>query len=85
MKKIDYKAIAEYQQGKITQEDAASKLMVTEDYLDEFIMNLSDEGINDVEHARREELRRFGSAFVSMQEDLSRMECPINSKWMGRV
>ena len=84
MKKIDYKAIAEYQQGKITQEDAADRLMVTEDYLDEFIMSLTED-MNDVEYERVEELRRHGPAYVSLMEDMSRMECPIGQKWMGRV
>jgi len=85
MKKIDYKAIAEYQQGKITQEDAADRLMCTPEYVDEYIIYIEGDNLSNRDYDLREELRRYGSAYVSMQEGMSRMECPIGQKWMGRV
>ena len=77
---IDFTAIKPYSEGKITREDAAKRLMCTPDYVDEFIRSLTED-VNDVEHERRENLRRFGSARMTELEhweDLERRISPLN-------
>ena len=85
MKKIDYKAIAEYQQGKITQEDAADRLMCTPEYVDEYIIYIEGDNLSNRDYDLREELRRYGSAYVSRQEGMGRMEWSGPGRWPGRV
>jgi len=88
MKKKDYTAIKEYQQGKITQEEAADRLCCTVDWVDEFIRRLTEDA-NDEEQERESQIRRYGASSVERLEDMNRLDftdgSAIKPLYYGRI
>ena len=59
MKKIDYKAIAEYRAGTITRKEAERKLHTHPEFFEEYIRMVTEDW-NEFDQERDDKMRKYG-------------------------